>query len=250
MEISCAGQSHVGRRHNNEDNFLAEAGLRLFAVADGMGGYEGGEIASRLAVDSLRDFFRRNAEDDDATWPFKLNRALSFGENLVSTGVRCADLAVRTEKNGHLHEMGSTVAVLYLEAERAIVGHLGDSRIYLWRNNELQQLTIDHSLYEQFRAAGDRDLPPLEHFAYANVITRALGIGENGLPELRSVPLCVGDRLLLCTDGLSGAVNPQQLAQALAQGTAETCCSALVERAYAQGSKDNITAVVVDVVSR
>jgi PPM family protein phosphatase len=246
MEIACAGQSHVGRRHNNEDNFLVEAELRLFAVADGMGGYEGGEIASRLAVDSLRDFFRRNADDEDATWPFKLNRALSLAENLVSTGVRCADLAVRTEKNGHLHEMGSTVAVLYLETGRAVIGHLGDSRIYLWRGGELQQLTIDHSLYEQFRAAGDRELPPLENFAYANVITRALGIGENSAPELRSVPLLAGDRLLLCTDGLSGALPGAAIGELLATGSVEVACGALVEQAFARGSKDNITAVVVE----
>src|SRR5262245_49561371 len=112
LYLEHAAATHVGRRSNNEDNFCAEPSLGLYAVADGMGGYEGGEVASRVTVESLVQFFRREATDGESTWPFGLDRALSLGENRLQVAVKLAHAEVAAKKSGPLSQMGSTVAAL------------------------------------------------------------------------------------------------------------------------------------------
>ncbi len=244
--IESAGCSIVGRRGNNEDALCVEPAVGLFAVADGMGGYEGGEIASRAAIATLVEFFRRNAADGDATWPHRGDRARSFEESLVEVGVRAAHEDVCRRKVGRLERMGSTLALVAVRDGRAVIGHVGDSRVYRLRDGALAQLTRDHSLYAQMEAAGAVDLPPREQFPYANVITRALGTGE-AVPDLRTEALRAGDVYLLCTDGLTEKLPPERMAQLLALPSAPAA-RALVDEAYARGGKDNITAVVLAVL--
>lgn len=128
----------------------------------------------------------------------------------------------------------------------AIVAHLGDSRVYRLREGtgELEQLTRDHSLYEQLRDGGVA-VPPLAEFSYANVITRALGPQPEERPEMHRIELAAGDRLLLCTDGLTGPLGPETIASLLAAGPVEAVCERLVHEAYLAGSRDNITAIVI-----
>ncbi len=238
----------VGRRKRNEDAYVLDAELGLFAVADGMGGYAGGAEASNLAVTALAEFWGVSA-DPENTWPYAFDRALSFQENRIDAAVRLANRRICERRTGELAHMGSTVAALILRPSAAIVAHLGDSRVYRLRAGELRQLTRDHSLYEQLLATG-ADLPPLEQFAYANVVTRALGAAEHDRPELQTLDLQDGDRYLLCSDGLSGVLGPAELAAMLAGLPIEAAAERLVEAAYAAGSRDNITAIVVQVQRR
>lgn len=243
-KLDSAAQTHTGRRSGNEDAFGACEALGLFVVADGMGGYEGGERASRIVVDALCDFFRRNDEDPDATWPFALDKALGFAENMLSAAIRLAHLKVCAEKIGPLARMGSTVVALTVRDGRAILAHVGDSRIYRLRAGELTQLTVDHSLYAELCAAG-REVPSYADFPYKNVITRAVGMPEME-PELKSVEVVAGDAFLLCSDGLMEGLDDAALACELAAASdAEDACKRLVEAAYEAGAKDNITALVV-----
>ena len=244
----ASAHTFVGRRKHNEDAYLMDPRGGLFAVADGMGGYAGGEVASRLAVEALAEFFTHSGDDPDATWPHAMDPALSFDENRVDAAVRLANRRICAQREGRLADMGATIALVALQPRGAIVAHLGDSRVYRLRTGPqgpvLEQLTRDHSLYEQLKEAGAA-LPPLAEFAYANVITRALGPQTAERPELRRVSLLVGDRLLLCTDGLSGALSEDRIAAMLAEGPVEEVCERLVHEAFLAGSRDNITAIVV-----
>ena len=246
MNLEHAHCTHVGRRANNEDSLLAEPALGLFAVADGVGGYEGGEVASALVVASLREFFSRQVADPDSTWPFAADSTRTLSENLLGVGVRLAHREISTHREGKLASMASTVAAVYLTGETAVIGHCGDSRVYRLRQGKLEQLTSDHSLYAQMQAKGVPDLPPPELYPFKNIVTRVLGV-EDGLADLRSEPLLPGDVFLLCSDGLADPVDSATLCALLDREPPEIACPHLVQEAYARGGKDNITAVVIRV---
>ena len=247
FSIEHAAATHVGRRPNNEDNFCAEPALGLYAVADGMGGYEGGEVASRLAMESMMWFFRREREDGESTWPFGVDRGLSVDENRLQVAVRLAHAQVLSQKSGRLAQMGSTVAALTVEGESIVIAHVGDSRVYRLRGGILQQLTRDHSLYAEMEAAG-LSLPAKEECGFGNVITRALGMDSAPRPDLRREPLAGGDVYLLCTDGLTERLGGDRIRELLARAPADAA-RALVDEAYQAGGRDNITVVVVRVTS-
>ncbi|MFO7566738.1 MAG: protein phosphatase 2C domain-containing protein [Enhygromyxa sp.] len=243
--IRCFGRTITGRRRRNEDAFLLAPEVGVFAVLDGMGGYAGGDIASSVGAETIASFYAAVAADPEATWPFALDRGRSVAENRVDASIRLANRRIRDRRDERLGGMGSTVALLSFASSKVVIGHVGDSRIYRLRRGELVQLTCDHSLYEQLRADGV-ELPPLSDFLHANVITRALGPVEDERPELSEHELEPGDRFLLCTDGLSGSLEPVDIATLLGAGPCERVCDGLIEAAHAAGSRDNITAVVVE----
>jgi serine/threonine protein phosphatase PrpC len=243
MELESAGCTHVGRRSNNEDSMVLRPDLGLFVVADGMGGYEGGEVASRIVTDTMQAFFERNAGDAEATWPFKLDSTAGLVENLVSVGLQLANREVLRQKTGKLVSMGSTAAVVALYPGRVVVGHVGDSRVYRLRGGALERLTIDHSLVEELRRAGME--PPGDRFGH--IITRAIGIGGDVRPELTVERPREGDVYLLCSDGLTDPLDDEAIAAALATLPPVGACQALVEAALEGGGTDNVTVVVVSV---
>jgi serine/threonine protein phosphatase PrpC len=241
MKLSSYCHTISGRRPNNQDACVADADLGLYVVADGMGGYAGGEVASAIAISTITRFVARNLGDDDLTWPYGIDRSLSLDENMVAVGSRLANDEIVARRVGELAQMGSTLAALVARGESAVISHVGDSRVYLLRAGRLEQLTRDHSLAEQMREWGEEPAASFGH-----IVTRALGAG--GCPEVRTEELVSGDRYLLCTDGLSGVVDGDELAALLGRGDPARCCRDLVDEAWGRGSTDNITAVVVDVL--
>jgi len=217
--------------------------LGLFVVADGMGGYEGGEVASAIAVESICELIRRTAGDADVTWPYKIDPARTIDENEIIVATRLANERIAARRTGVLEQMGSTVAVLRIADGRAVIGHVGDSRVYLLRAGKLAQLTIDHSLLAQLIASGAHVDP--ETFQWRHVVTRALG--QSGEPDVQIDQARSGDVYLLCSDGLSEVLSEAAIAVLLEQ-SAERACRALVDAAYAAGSRDNISAIVVRVL--
>lgn len=251
MQIQSQGATHIGRRQNNEDSLAVNDDLGLYLVADGMGGYEGGEVASRIVAETVEQFFAAYQGDRELTWPFALDKSLDMDSNLIKAAVHLAHKRVLARRHGPLAQMGSTVALLALRQDKAIIGHVGDSRVYRLRRGLLEQLTRDHSLLEELRGKPDHPFGPEAQRRFAHVITRALGIPpsrQTHLPEpdLRQEPLEEGDIFLLCTDGLLEAVSEEQMTQALARHTPARAAQWLVQAAYENGGKDNITVVVLE----
>lgn len=242
MQLDMYALSIAGRRNNNEDAICAAPELGLFVVADGMGGYEGGEIASALTIDAIHALVRRTASDADVTWPYQIDPALTVGENELMVATRLANDRIAALRTGALHEMGSTMAAVLFTREHAVIAHVGDSRVYRLRGGALTQLTVDHSLVAQLVANGmspeDAERSPWRH-----VITRALGTASAD-PEVSREPAHPGDVYLLCSDGLSEVLEPAEIA-ALLSLPAEEACRALVDAAYEADSRDNISAIVV-----
>ncbi|MCC6998649.1 MAG: serine/threonine-protein phosphatase [Deltaproteobacteria bacterium] len=231
LTLEHAAASHVGRRDNNEDALCVAPEHGLFAVADGMGGYAGGEVASAIVAHTLQRWFANPPGDAGS------------GVELVTSAVRQAHDDVRAKKVGALAEMGSTVAALVVRDGHAVIAHVGDSRVYRLRDGELAQLTCDHSLAEEMRAAGGH---VGADFPYRNVITRAIGMREGARVDVVVSSLEAGDVFLLCTDGLTEGLGDDELA-ALLTAPPLTAAPALVRAAYDAGGRDNITAVVVRV---
>lgn len=243
--ISAAARSVTGRRSHNEDAYCVERACGLYVVADGMGGYEGGEIASALAIETVRQFFLEHLEDEGITWPWGVDSGMSFTENMVCVAVRLAHRVVMERREGELQHMGSTVAMIAVRGEEVVIGHVGDSRVYRLRDNKLEQLTRDHSVYNDMRDQGI-ELGESARRQYKHMITRALGFArDDERPDLRREALAPGDVFLISSDGLHDVLSEDEIARVLAAKDPEQACAQLVEDAHDAGSQDNITAVVV-----
>ena len=255
MRFSHAGASDVGRkRTHNEDAFLLLPEESLYCVADGMGGHASGEVAARIAVEEMAEFFRLTGRDEDATWPYRLDPQKSYDENRLITGVKLANLRIheRARTDERLHGMGTTIvsAAFPKDGASALVGHVGDSRAYLWRRGELRQLTQDHSLLAEHLKAHDLSPAEIKAFPHKNVILRALGMKPLVEVDVDRVQLEVSDVLLLCSDGLSSMVPDARIAELLrgVHGDLRLGVSQLVEAANAAGGLDNVTVVLVQAV--
>lgn len=250
MRAIASGLTDVGlQRDHNEDSYAVLSEYDLFIVADGMGGHRAGDVASRLATDSIAEFFRSTAQED-ATWPFHFDTSLSEDENRLVTGIRVANRRIfeRSIRSRECAGMGTTiVGALYSRRKhRLFVGHVGDSRAYRVRGSVIQQLTRDHSLINDYLMA----MPDLTEEQRAelpkNVITRALGMQDSVAVDLVSDEPQLGDVYLLCSDGLSGMLSDDQIRDVVSSST-ETIeiCQRLIEKANENGGEDNITALVI-----
>jgi serine/threonine protein phosphatase PrpC len=252
-------------RSSNQDNFLIERELGLVAVADGMGGHEGGEVASAEALGTLARYLRAAfapgcddtipnfqasafdpaQTDPEATWTDDTMRAMIALHDAVEYANQQLYQANLARRRGDGDGMGTTLTGVWQPAPGgpAFVFHVGDSRLYRLRGARLDQVTRDQTLYQQAVDAGfGGALPP------RNLLLQALGPGPDIRPELLSQALAPGDLYLLCSDGLHGACSDQRIADVLARATPATlpdCCAELVETAKRDGSRDNITAVLI-----
>lgn len=241
--IHSAGLTIAGRRGNNEDQILVAERLRLFGVADGLGGYEGGEVASAIAVKEIEAFFAAIEADREHTWPFSSDPALSPEGNLVDQAIRLAHRAV-CEARPRAVNMATTIALFRFSGEHVVVGHVGDSRVYRLRHNTLTQLTSDHSMAEELRAMGvlgpDDEAP--RHLGH--LVTKALGLPGWHRPTLMRERWQPGDRYLACSDGLSGTLSSADIALLMAHRSPRAAVEQLVHTALEAGSTDNISAVL------
>lgn len=235
MELVAFVDSRVGDRESNEDSHEVVHEDRLFVVSDGMGGYHGGEIASRTAVDVLGHVFRGFAEDADP-----LATMSQMGEAFHQ-----ANIEVRNKQAGLLSRMGATMSALVFRGRGAVIGHVGDSRVYRLRGGTLRRITCDHTVVESLRAAGVAGQAIQR--AFSHVLTRAVGTAEDCVPDLHVEDLQVGDRFLLCTDGLTDAVDDDAIGEALRTLPASEVPAALADRAVGRVNADNVTVMVVEV---
>ncbi|MBX7194914.1 MAG: protein phosphatase 2C domain-containing protein [Sandaracinaceae bacterium] len=245
----AAGRSTVGRRSQNEDRLVVRADLGLFAVADGMGGYEGGEIASQAAVDALVELYASHQADGDVTWPHVPDGELSLAGKRAIVAVELAHRAVRARRKGELAQMGTTVVLFTLEGSHLVVAHAGDSRAFLVRDGVLHRLTRDDSFLAELEARGGTTHEELSRMAaqFGHVVTKALGHGERVTPTVRELEVRAGDVLMLSSDGLHGVLDEEELAHTLSMFAPEDATEILLARAIEEGSTDNVTCVAVRV---
>jgi PPM family protein phosphatase len=248
MRIEVAGTTHVGmKRNHNEDNYLILSDENLCCVADGMGGHSSGEIASKIAVDELAEFFRMTARDQDVTWPFKMDKARNYDENRLATGIKLANKSIYEKActDTKYKGMGTTIVSLHFINDTAYVGHVGDSRVYFFRQGVLKQVTEDHSLLNDYLKAKKLTPEEIENFPHKNVIVRALGMKETVQVDVSKVEPQEGDVFLLCSDGLSGMVTDPQMQEILSRTMElDKACSQLIDLANAAGGNDNVTCVL------
>ena len=249
MRIEISGQTHVGmKRNHNEDNLLLLPEERLVVVANGMGGHSSGEVASKIAVDEMAEFFRMTSQDEDITWPYKMDKHRSYDENRLATGIKLANMRIfeRATAEQKYKGMGTTIVSVYFARDTdVIVGHVGDSRVYTFRDGSLKQVTEDHSLLNDYLKAKKLTPEEIESFPHKNVIVRALGMKDIVQVDLNRVEPKEGDIFLLCSDGLSGMVTDQQIEEVLAtQSDLNKACAYLIDLANANGGNDNVTCVL------
>lgn len=251
MRLEVAGQSHVGmKRPHNEDSFLLLPEEKLVCVADGMGGHSSGEVASRIAIDELSEFFKMTSRDQEATWPYKMDKSRNYDENRLVTGIKLANIRIyeHAASEHGLERMGTTIVSVHFAGQQAYVAHVGDSRVYLYRRGELRQLTEDHSLLNDYLKTKKLSPEEIESFPHKNVIMRALGMGDAVQVDVSRQDVEPGDVFLLCSDGLSGMVNDGVITNVLGK-TRELgkACEQLIDMANAAGGNDNVTCVLARV---
>jgi len=248
MRIEIAGRSHVGlKRSHNEDNLLLLPREGLFCVADGMGGHSCGEVAAKIAIDAMAGFYMLTSEDQDATWPFKMEKGRNYEENRLNTAIKLANVRIYEHANSEqkFNGMGTTIAVLHFAPETAYIGHVGDSRVYCLRDGKMVQLTEDHSLLNDYLKAKKLTADEAEAFPHKNVIVRALGMKDTVQVDIAAYLPKDRDLFLLCSDGLSGMVAAAQIEDTLLKaGDLEPACEELVDLANQAGGNDNITCVL------
>jgi serine/threonine protein phosphatase PrpC len=245
--VLVAGETNVGmKRTHNEDNFDLLEDEKLFLVADGMGGHASGEVASKLAIETLRDFFLSTAQDPEATWPYKMDKSRGYEENRLITGIKLANLRIHEhqQREPKLRGMGTTMVAILIIDEGVLVAHVGDSRVYRLRQGHLEQLTEDHSLLNDYIKMKRLSEEEIANFPHKNVIVRALGMKDTVKVDTRLDAPQVGDVYLLCSDGLSGPVTDAEILE-IASSTPDLklAASRLIERANANGGPDNVTVV-------
>ncbi len=250
MRILAAGQTDVGcvRKHN-EDNFLVDAELNLFIVADGLGGHAAGEVASQIVVDKVGQFISQTVEQD-RTWPLEYDVSLPYDGNRLKAALMLADQAILDDIRGNpeRESMGSTVVAALLRDNHATLVHVGDSRAYLVNASEIRQITRDHSWVAEQVANGILTSEEARKHPFRNVITQALGNGGDLDVAVQDVEIAELDCLLLCSDGLSGMLQDQDIWQIVNNADSpQSAVQKLVKDARANGGEDNITAVLVQI---
>ena len=233
--MNVASRTHIGNvRPTNQDSLLIQPGLYgLFGVADGMGGHQGGDVASNMATLMLSRVLD-GAKPDEA---------------LLRGGIEEVNLLIFQEqlRNPALSGMGTTLTVLWEDADRLLLGHVGDSRAYRLHGGVIQQITQDHSLVGELLRQGAITPEEALHHPYRNVITRALGSAETIEVDVSQVERVRGDRYLICSDGLTAYVGPDEMRAILLRTPLEEAADMLLQLALDGGGRDNISLVLAEV---
>jgi serine/threonine protein phosphatase PrpC len=254
LTTEAAGKTDIGLvRKNNEDNFGYDTRSGIFVVCDGMGGQAAGEVASKIAVDTVLGYFRKEEKSRDTEVLGREIVEVSGRANALANAIQLANKAIRevsahdTERGG----MGCTIVAVRVEGKLFSIAHVGDSRIYLIRRGAIQQLTMDHSLVMEQVRRGMITLEEAERCQMQNVIVRALGSEDSVEPDLADLSLQEGDTLLLCSDGLSRYVKDAAMLEVINHiENLEGACDGLIEAAKSGGSDDNITCMLIRAVEK
>jgi protein phosphatase len=248
--LETVGLSDVGRRRKlNEDSILVDTETNLYAVCDGMGGHNAGEVASKMAIEALSSFIEKSHREKEITWPYGLDVNLSYDGNRLKTAIKLANKRVykaadnREEYTG----MGTTVVASVVSGNLMSIGWAGDSRCYLFRGGALTQLTRDDSWVSAAWAEGILSSAEIEKHPLRNVITKAVGAKETIDTDVVEHRFQPGDIAMLCSDGLHSMINDEQIVAAITPfpDTLQGAAQKLIDAANEAGGKDNVSVVLL-----
>jgi len=250
MKLQYAGETNVGmKREHNEDNLLMFPEQDLYVVCDGIGGHNCGEVASQIAVDSMKAFYADTAKNDDVTWPYKIDKSLSLEENRLTASVKLSNRNIfETAKSDPLYDkMGTTFVGMHFANEKVVIAHVGDSRCYRISKGKMTQVTEDHTLLNDYIKLQPLTEEEIASFQYKNVIVRALGMKDGVLVDINHVTPEPGDIFLLCSDGLSGEVTDPNIVGTVNKfgDDLDGAVASLIKQACDNGGRDNVTVVLV-----
>ncbi len=236
-------KTDIGKaREMNQDSFYVsseEEEIKLFILADGMGGYKGGEIASSLAVTSTKNYIKNNIS--------KIKKEKEDFLKLINSAVEYANLVVheKSKENPELHDMGTTLDVCLIYNNRVFIGHVGDSRVYRIRKNIIRKLTTDHSYVEKLVKEGTITKEEAYNHPKKNMLMKALGCNTLVEPDVMCKGFLKDDILLMCSDGLTNMIREEEIYNILLKNP-EKPTEALINKANENGGYDNITTIIVD----
>lgn len=250
LRYVAAAKTDIGqKRQGNEDRFCLDPALGLYVVADGMGGHAAGEVASRLAVETIQEWMGKYLSGADAAIVGPAAAAGSAEANFLLNSIRLANRIIfdSAKERREYAGMGTTVVAVLARDDRFVLAHVGDSRIYRIRRDHIAQVSRDHSFVQQQVDNGMMSEAEAHQSQYRHMITRALGLKENVDVDLTEQPARPGDVLLLCSDGLSDLLDDEEMLAAVRDHADDLnqACQALVDRANSKGGDDNITVLVV-----
>lgn len=251
VDVISAGLTDTGMvREANEDSLYVDDRLKLYIVADGMGGHLAGEVASDMVVKGLRDsmlFFQQGSADANL---FAADDTLSQEANMLCASIIKANDAVyresRSKKN--CRGMGSTVSSVFFAGTNIIAANVGDSPIFLVRNGEIELLSVIHTVEAEQLAASPEKLGSIDK-KYHHMLTRAIGVSGETVPDVCELPCFNEDRLILCSDGLSNMVSPSEMVDVVSANSPEASCRTFIDLANSRGGDDNITVIVLRIVT-
>jgi len=250
-EIESAGITDVGRkRKGNEDALLLDDALGLYIVADGMGGHQAGEVASKVVVETVRDYMARFKGDALAEELADSDDTLSKEANRLLSGILLANRGVYHLSKSKLayRGMGSTVSAVYLNDEILTAANVGDSPIFLIHNGSIELLSVIHTVFSEHSVldpAGAKMLGP----RFKHMLTRAMGVTETVQPDICEIQVFEGDSLTICSDGLTDKVSPEEILHIVSRERPEKACHLLVDMANERGGDDNISVITIRVKS-
>ncbi len=249
LTLEVAGKSDIGCvRTNNEDNLGYDVRQGIFVVCDGMGGQAAGEVASKMGVDTVLDYFRKAATNGHFPAVGTKYENVSDRANALGSAIQLANHTIyeAAGKQSAHAGMGSTIVAVLVRGNFLSVGHVGDSRVYLIRQGKIQQLTNDHSLVMEQVRRGLITREEAEKSEMQNIIIRALGSEESVEPDLDDLVALPGDILLLATDGLTKHVKDEQLLEFVQKSPSlDAACNGMIDAAKRHGGDDNITCLLL-----
>ena len=248
--IEAFGQTDVGRRRKlNEDNYLVDTDIHLYAVCDGMGGHNAGEVASKMAIETLGAFIGKSHKEKEITWPYGLDVNLSFDGNRLKTALKLANKKVfkAADNREDYTGMGTTAVRAIISGDVLTVGSAGDSRCYVFAGGKLTQVTRDDSWVSAAWAEGILSADEIERHPLKNVITKAIGAKDDIDINVVEHKLKPGDVAMICSDGLHSMISDEQILAAVTPfpATLEEAAAKLIDAANAAGGKDNVSVVLV-----
>ena len=251
IDIESSGITDIGRRRKqNEDSLFYDDAMGLYLVADGMGGHKAGEVASRLVVETIRDYMDPERTDHPQENFVDAEEELSEEARRLLAGIQVSNRVVhQTAKNNEDYKgMGSTISAVYFAEKTVIVANVGDSGIYLIRDGRIEQLSVPHTLVAE-QAQLDPENAELLWGDFKHVLTRAMGVNESVKADINEIPFYRGDVIVLCSDGLTDKATPEEILQTAKKRRSDKACRELVDLANARGGEDNITAIILRIKS-